>query len=229
MLDAGRYGENSLDYYFDLCSIEGKKVIKDLRIVGKTAFQIDRLLLTPSFLCLLEVKNITGTIYFDQDAHQLYGETEDKNDIFPDPLLQVDLQKAQLRRFLLEYSIDIPPIFTASVFVHPNARLLLQDYSERSRILTGIALPSYLEKLAKKYPPVITSHQVELLSRFLESHHQSAVINILEKYEVLWEDLIKGVRCPSCNQYAMKRNRMRWECPHVEHVVKKHIYAHYMN
>lgn len=95
-------------------------------------------------------KNITGTIYFDQDAHQLYGETEDKNDIFPDPLLQVDLQKAQLRRFLLEYSIDIPPIFTASVFVHPNARLLLQDYSERSRILTRIALPSYLEKLAKK-------------------------------------------------------------------------------
>ncbi len=55
---------------------------------------------------------------------------------------------------------------------------------------------------------------MELLSGFLESHHQSAVINILEKYEVLWEDLIKGVRCPSCNQYAMKRNRMRWECPH---------------
>ncbi|MFC4402824.1 NERD domain-containing protein [Gracilibacillus xinjiangensis] len=212
LFEAGNYGENSIDYYVDVAGLDDFHLLKGLRMRDRQNFQIDRLIVTNRFILLLEIKNITGSLYFDHQAHQLFRETDESKDVFPDPLLQVNIQAAQLRRILLKHRFRLPPIITACVFVHPKARLLLHDYPDHSQILTSMALPSYLQKITKQFSPVLSIEEMERIIEFLKSNHEEATIDILEKYQILWEDLMKGVYCPSCLQYTMIRKRRRWEC-----------------
>lgn len=213
-LVSGQVGEEKLSYYLNLINIGSHVKINGLRIEHQSAFQIDWLILHPGFRLLLEVKNMTGSIYFDPHSRQLIRTIEDKKEIFSDPLFQVDLQYSQFRQFLADKGKEHIPTFTASVFVNRNGELKLQDYPDRNRILTGQAVPSFIEKLAEKHPHRIPISDNELFAKWLESQHREPYYPILEKYQVSWNDLIKGLRCPSCKNYGMKRIRMRWQCPH---------------
>ncbi|WP_197205174.1 nuclease-related domain-containing protein [Cytobacillus firmus] len=52
-------------------------------------FQIDIIILTPYFISILEVKNISGSLYFNSIFTQMVRTIEDKEEGFPDPVKQV--------------------------------------------------------------------------------------------------------------------------------------------
>ncbi|WP_163539676.1 nuclease-related domain-containing protein [Gracilibacillus sp. YIM 98692] len=215
---SGYQGEQSLGYYIDLLADLDIHWLKRLRLKYQHYFQIDLLCVTPSFLLLIESKNITGSIYFDPYAKQLLRQIDDQQKLFSDPLLQVGLQAKQLRQFLSHTDFPSLPIHTISAFTNRNGHLLLQDYKDRDRILTSQELPFYVENLVAKHNvPKLTSSQCAQLTRYLESHHQEADIDILKKHAILWEEIKKGVPCPACSRYRMARIRHRWECPHCNH------------
>ncbi|WP_277674518.1 nuclease-related domain-containing protein, partial [Piscibacillus halophilus] len=57
----GDRGERSLDYYIELVSSNDLLVFYDLRLPrGEHHFQMDTVLVTPRFVLLVEVKNISG-------------------------------------------------------------------------------------------------------------------------------------------------------------------------
>ncbi|GAE95083.1 hypothetical protein JCM21714_4292 [Gracilibacillus boraciitolerans JCM 21714] len=211
--DSGQTGEANLEYYLHQTQLTDLQLLNGLRIEKQYPFQIDWLVLGLGFRILLEVKNITGTIYFDPHSRQLIREKDDTKNIFPDPLFQVERQYVHLRNFLLSQNIKQLPTYTAAVFVNRNAELQLHDYPERHRIMIAQAIPSFIEKLASNHYAEISCSQNQQIASFLTNQHKEAFFPILEKYEIAWEDIIKGVRCPHCQQYAMKRDRMRWQCP----------------
>ncbi len=62
---AGFRGEEAVDYF--LKHLNEFTIIHDIRLAGGNDdfFQIDALLLYSNFILILEIKNISGTIYFD--------------------------------------------------------------------------------------------------------------------------------------------------------------------
>ncbi|QGH36394.1 hypothetical protein GI584_21135 [Gracilibacillus salitolerans] len=78
--------------------------------------------------------------------------------------------------------------------------------------MTSQRVPSILENLAEKHPPIISEEANQQIEQFLVNNHCERGISILEKHAILWDDLHKGLPCPSCNKRPMKRERMRWQC-----------------
>ncbi|WP_188207512.1 nuclease-related domain-containing protein [Alkalibacillus aidingensis] len=90
IIRAGDRGERSLDYYVNLIDHERTCCIHDLRLPWRDYyFQMDTLLLNPAWMLIVEVKNMVGDIYFNQDTKQMLRTIEDYTEPFPDPLLQV--------------------------------------------------------------------------------------------------------------------------------------------
>ncbi|SHM63684.1 Nuclease-related domain-containing protein [Gracilibacillus kekensis] len=208
--DAGQAGENRLEFYLQQAQLSNLTFLKRLRIEHHHPFQIDWIVLTSSFRVIFEVKNFTGPIYFDAKSNQLTREIDGTTKAFDDPVLQVDRQYINLRAFLIAHDKKQLPIYRYAVFVNPNVILKLHDYPDYHRILTGQAVPNLLEKLAAKHPTT-TSDPVPLKS-FLEENHQERLIPILEKHQILWENLIQGIPCPNCSNRPMLRERMCWQC-----------------
>ncbi|MFD2656946.1 nuclease-related domain-containing protein [Gracilibacillus thailandensis] len=211
--ESGQAGEANLEYYLKQAHLDSPQFLNGLRIEHQSAFQLDWLLFDLDYRVILEIKNYTAPIYFDPYSRQLIRTKAGEKEVFPDPLLQVDLQHAQLRRYLDKHNIEQLPTFTAAVFVNRHAILQLQDYPDRHRILTAQALPSFLEKIARKHPAKISPSKNQEIVSFLHDHHQEAHFPILDRYGIKWSDLIKGVPCPACTKFAMNRIRLRWQCP----------------
>ncbi|HEU5141363.1 MAG TPA: nuclease-related domain-containing protein, partial [Bacillales bacterium] len=106
--NAGYRGERSIEYYLSFLPEKQYHIFHDLRLTsGDHFFQLDTLLVSPSFILILEVKNISGTLHFDNTFHQLIRTIEDRKEGFNDPLLQVEHQKTQLANWLSQHKF--PP------------------------------------------------------------------------------------------------------------------------
>lgn len=94
---AGYRGEHSIDYPLSFLTFQNYFILHDLRLPHNDYFfQIDTLLISPKFILMLEVKNIAGKLFFDQEFHQLVRTLNDKEEVFPDPILQVKRHETQL-------------------------------------------------------------------------------------------------------------------------------------
>lgn len=98
---AGYAGEKALDYYLTQLPYRDFLVFHDLRLCnGSNCFQIDVLLVTPHLIIVVEVKNITGTLFFDTNFHQLIRTLDGKRERFQDPIIQVNEHKEKLSTWL---------------------------------------------------------------------------------------------------------------------------------
>ncbi|WP_180968208.1 nuclease-related domain-containing protein [Cytobacillus massiliigabonensis] len=76
---AGFRGEQTLDFPLSKLLEKDFMIFHGLRLSnGKHFFQIDTLLLTTYFALVLEVKNYTGTLYFDPLLNQLIQTTPNR-------------------------------------------------------------------------------------------------------------------------------------------------------
>ncbi|WP_058308744.1 nuclease-related domain-containing protein [Gracilibacillus massiliensis] len=215
--DIGETSEDSLEFFLRQANVPSLTFIKRLRIEENIPFQIDWLVLASSFRVLFEVKGHNGEIHFDAKANQLTRSKEGITESFTDPILQVDRQYANLRTFLIDQQKESLPTYRYAVFVNPRVILKLNDYPEFARVITGQAVPFVLEKHSQKHPPIDPKVSNQHLAALLIQHHHEKLSPILEKHHILWEDLKKGIPCPRCQNRAMIRERMRWQCIKCEH------------
>ncbi|MDM5340322.1 nuclease-related domain-containing protein [Fictibacillus enclensis] len=116
---AGYRGEQSLDYYLGF--LTNYFILHDLRLPDRDHhFQLDTLLISPYFILILEVKNISGTLIFDDHFKQLIRVTPEKEEGFPDPILQVERHRDQLSGWLSGQKLEKVPIETLVVISYPN-------------------------------------------------------------------------------------------------------------
>ncbi|MGI8387598.1 nuclease-related domain-containing protein [Robertmurraya sp. P23] len=83
---AGYYGERSLCYYFHQLPLTSF-LFHNLRLEQhESIFEMDVLILFPTFALIIETKNIIGEIHFDSQFGQLIRTWNDKKEAFPDPI-----------------------------------------------------------------------------------------------------------------------------------------------
>ncbi len=122
---AGFNGEQALNYYLSFLDEQEFTIFHDLRLKnGEYYFQIDCLVLTAYFALIVEVKNMTGTLRFEPNFNQLIRSLNDREEGFPNPILQTKRQKLQLEKWLNKQHFLTIPIEILIVSSNSTAVLL---------------------------------------------------------------------------------------------------------
>ncbi|CAH0345348.1 nuclease-related domain-containing protein [Bacillus sp. CECT 9360] len=227
---AGYKGEQTVDHYLKSLSEKDYLVFQDLRLPnGHYHFQIDTLILSSKFALLIEVKNISGTLFFDRSFNQLIRTANDKEEGFPDPLSQVDNQQFQFN-ILLE-TLEISDLPLGSLIVISKPATILKTRHENSNIFQRIShvgnLTSKIREFTNKYTKeMITSKELGYLHDHLLRNHTDPAYNILKIYGISKQDILSGLQCPECSTFQMARRHGVWECLKCRtHTKEAHLLA----
>ena len=106
---AGYRGEKNVDYHLSFLPDE-YLIFHGLRLVHQHPFQIDTLILAPSFITAAEIKNISGTLFFEKHSQQVIRQSSKGEDGFSNPLLQVQRHKVQLQGWMEKMKLPELPI-----------------------------------------------------------------------------------------------------------------------
>lgn len=214
---AGHKGEVTLDYYTSLLHEEDFHIFQGLRLkTGETHFQMDSLLLSPSFAMIIESKNMAGTLTFNSQFNQMDRSLNDKTDTFDDPLLQAKRHRILLLKWLMHHHYSIIPI--EFLVFSSNPSTALRNPSNDPEIYHRVCPPGRLifkieEFLAKYQKEVLTIKEVKKLSKLLLKSDQPPESH-LPRFQIIPSEYLTGVQCPSCNRYAMERYSGTWNCHH---------------
>lgn len=217
MAMAGYRGEQSLDYYFGFLQKEKYYILHDIRLPYDETryFQIDILLLSAQFMLIIEVKNLSGTLYFDGTFNQLVRTQNGVEEVFKDPISQVHLQKLQLEAFLKANKIHLPPIETLVAFTHPTALIQTSpnNKSAQQYVIKSINLIqkiSHFEKIYNKEG--LNSKELKSLLRLCLKNHCPSNQDLLLLFNITQNEILTGVHCPHCSYLPMIRKYGEWLC-----------------
>lgn len=169
--------------------------------------QIDLLLITTRYVLIIEVKNISGTLYYDKSLRQFSRKLIDQEpQHLKNPFDQI-LRHYEFVCYLLKNAnIEVPLV---SLVVNANTNSIM-DTSLRGEPIINISSLRYtLRTLRQKYSQMLSITNLEKLGRFFESQNV-----FYEGKRYVPTSLIQhGVLCPTCNfQHLMVYDSRTWRC-----------------
>lgn len=223
---SGYKGELSLDYFIKFIDQKDYIILHDFRLpFMNNYFQIDTLILTPNFIVIIEVKNLSGSIRFNHDMGRLYQYTDQEERFYQDPLLQASSQAYQFKAFLYNLGLSHIPVEPLIVFVNQKASL---SEERDKRIIYGFQLKQRFDKLKEQYAdsnPV----KINAISQKILTHNKPLKLDMLTHLGIQKNELNYGVICPHCLSLPMNRIHGRWFCMVCEKTsrAEAHIRAFY--
>lgn len=198
---AGFAGECLFDRaWHDYAAETQLRFIPDFKFAGH---QIDALCIFPSFIVLVEVKNIGGFIQMDGKTRQFARTWNGITTGMANPDDQLYRHEKAIRRFI---SSDLPVIGIA-VFTNPTAVLEVKNIKRRVLHLSGLAfILDELQSDYRRYPKINIEHYFEYflsLQPPLQIKHPSSI-----PYP-----LLNGVFCQHCPYIKMNYALGFWRCP----------------
>ncbi|THE13081.1 NERD domain-containing protein [Bacillus timonensis] len=230
---SGYRGEQSLQYYLTFLNEKTYLNFHNLRlpdISGKHFFEIDILLMSPTFILIIDAKNYRGELYFDGKFDQLIQTYKDTRKSYNCPVTQITRHQLQLKRLLESLKFPSIPIETLVIFTNPNAIIdASKDFKHYNKVIKSPSFISKVELFEKRNrEEVLDRKHLLKLSRFLLKQHTPHDQDILSQFGIKEHELIKGVRCPKCDFLPMKRNPRSWTCPSCNHSSSKPYYQSLM-
>lgn len=209
---AGFRGEQNLAYYLDTFQKEDWHIFYALKLED---CQIDTLLLTPTFISLLESKNYSGVVRFEPDG-QFMRRVADRYEGYANPLLQVGRHRALLRKWLSNHGLPKLPIeadvviaFPATIIENPGKLRHVQEH-----VFHAEQAPMKLEKLIEKYKHTHNFFEfIPQIEHLLLQEHNDKPINVLNLFNIHPSELRRGVHCDKCRSFDMQRIYANWFCP----------------
>lgn len=224
---AGYRGEKNLRYYLNFLPNDEYFIIFDLYLTVKNhTFQIDALVITTNAVLILEVKNFTGTLFFEPVFNQFIRKNNNKTEGFPNPLLQAQRHQTLLIEWLKEHGFQSFPVDYLIVISNPSTiletptehSLLSQKVLHAEKVVNKILELNNHFKKKKLNPPTLCTYFLKL--------HSPPFPNILDKFGIQKNEIIKGIKCSNCSYYVMERAYGRWICPSCKYQSKHaHIQA----
>lgn len=228
---AGERGEESVNFFLsflpkDILILHGIR----LQDCEGRYFQIDKLLLTPSCIIILEVKNMAGTLYFQDIPEQLIQKVMNELEkAYPCPILQVERQRSQLQTVLEKLQVPELPIYYYVVISHPNTVIKISPTFLQARkvVIQSSAIPTRINPLLNSNKSdKITLKELKKIFRKLTKRNHVYDPDFLEKFEISPKQLLTGVQCPHCFQLPMQRKHGTWYCASCKQTSKDaHISA----
>lgn len=210
-LQAGYWGECRVDREWQDFEVKQQHYLfhhYEARNERGFTHQIDTLFVCAHFILIIEVKNITGRLDFEQEKHQFVRTKIDGvQESFHNPIDQVERHRSFIKACLSEWHMHIPVI---SAIVNTNSSAVIGSVPPNYFIFNVSGLRTKIQWLFEKYPnSSITNNQLNLLKgRFLKKYSK----RMAEK--IYTENLVLGAICPFCKPpVKMNHQRKRFVCP----------------
>lgn len=214
--ESGYKGEKKLDFFLDHLSEKDYHIFQGLRLPnGKSHFQIDAFIYTPSCGFTIENKNMKGELDFDENNNQLIQKIENMQNGYDDPLLQVKFHVRQLKELLRKHHFPNIPIEHLVMMSNTNAILKTSLNSEAQfRVCRGRQIVFKIEEFARKYQEEkLDRKMISKLNRFLLKNDTEPNYDIEKLYQIPRSELLTGVHCPKCRALSMIYHHGSWLCP----------------
>lgn len=235
---SGYNGEKELDYYLSLTPHDKYHIFTDLRLkIFGNHFQIDTLLINPTLLLILEVKNHSGILEYDSEHKELIQIWNKKRIKHEDPVLQTKRQKSQLHNWLKKFGFPKIPIENFVVLSNKEVIMKFDAQNESTnRILYIDSVLDKLESLDKTYQNRhLTNKEIQRLSKLLLEKNEPYKKYILKEFNISSKELTPGVQCPHCNKFYMIRKLRTWFCTSCqihsndahEHAIMEYLLIHH--
>ncbi|MFT4416430.1 nuclease-related domain-containing protein [Fredinandcohnia humi] len=214
---SGYRGEQSLTYYLSFLKDKYYLIFHNLRLPdtsGEHFFEIDILLICPSFILLIDAKNYRGELHFDSMFEQFIQTYEDKKKAYPCPIAQMNWHHTQLKRLLESHKFPLIPIETLVIFTNPSAIITASHgHKQIHRLIKGTSFLSKIELMEKRHKKeAFDKKQIQKVTKVLMKSHTPYDGDILKEFDIRPEELRKGVRCPTCGKFPMVRSQRMWCC-----------------
>ncbi|WP_260470032.1 nuclease-related domain-containing protein [Bhargavaea beijingensis] len=209
--EAGFGGEERVDSVLAEYRHPGPiRIIPDVGLVCGSRFQLDVLVLTQSWACLLEVKNISGRSVIKDIPPQLVRITKDgREEALGSPFAQLDSNLMLFRDWLHERNTPIP-VYGAVVFAYPSQ--MVEAAAATHPILFPNRIPFFLRNLPGR--PLLDEHDLnELTRQVLVSHEPFVQRPLCTMYPQVTERTVRtGVMCTACGEFGMRWRDRAWHC-----------------
>ena len=230
---AGFKGEESLNYYLELLpDTEGEfYVLQDIRLPFKGHhFQIDTLLIFPTFFLILDAKYMKGTLEFDPAFQQLIQKiTENENEVdktitYSDPIIQVQTQLTKFKTWLKDHKIQPGP--SESLVVIANSRAEIKCVSHpnlvKNMVVRNSGVEAKVTDFAKKHTKITWDAKGvrKLSSLIIKKNEPVTFINLEKDFGVTSNCILKGVQCHKCLHIACEKIFGTWLCPKCNNTCK---------
>src|SRR5699024_4917392 len=134
--------------------------------------------------------------------------------VYPHPLQQANLQKEQLTALLADLGYNDIPIYTLTIFTHPEANLSINH----ADIIPVQQLPFRLKELAAAFSDrYLEMNQLLQLGKKLIAMHRERSFTFLQPTIDVVNNIQRGVFCPKCKPVMMKWTYGTWECKQCRH------------
>src|SRR5690606_22110274 len=120
----------------------------------------------------------------------------------PDPVLQVNRQQWQLKRWLYQWNFPPVPIIGLVVISQPTTIIKTASEETKKYVIHAASLPEKLLELQAHYSkPILSKQSLNVLKRKILQQNLPYRFNPIEKFQISYDTLIKGVECPKCLQF----------------------------
>jgi ribosomal protein S27AE len=210
---AGFAGELKVDKFLEELELKMPYyVLQNLNIkVGKKEVQIDTILIHPNFILVIEIKNMRGEFYFDPITKHFYrmNETGQKEGM-RNPEAQLSRSTTIINSFLRNKGIEIS---SNGLIVFVSRAGIVMQASEKWITIPLDSLVEYIEFLENRTKLAIPSETCKRLAyELLGEDRPEKSHRIVDYYNISFDKVKKGVRCPECNHIPMLRKHSRWYC-----------------
>ena len=215
---AGKRGENRLASRFKEFRLDKPfHVLWDVNLKMDEWFvQMDGLLLTERCAIIIESKNISGKIYFDEKNGEFYRfDDEDVKTVMEDPQVQLRKNIRFLSLWFKKRKISLP-IHGLIIFTAKKCEFITKP--ARTSICKTYQMPEMLLKIYEAFPQPATNFKLPKIKNTLLSNQTPFVgIPLCKKYFIHPGELRNGVYCHNCQSYTMLRVKRSWHCQACRH------------
>ncbi|WP_187443736.1 nuclease-related domain-containing protein [Rossellomorea aquimaris] len=215
---AGLNGESAVYYHLSFLNDKKYKIFHDVRLpLFSNYFQIDFLILTPSYILLIEVKNISGIVTIDPFIRQLTRTYKGITEGFSDPISQVQRQKLLLQKWFSVQKLKHPPIKHLVVFSNPSTILNFTESppadSPYRNIIHSQNIIDKIKDLNETYvKEAMTDKELTKMKKTILKKHEESELDFMEAHSLTQSDIVTGVRCENCHHIPMIRVSGTWSC-----------------
>lgn len=222
--DAGVRGEDRLVFRLKELRLPGQyHVFSDVCLeLDDWKVQIDCLVVTDRCCIVLESKNISGRLYFNEELDEFYKEENGQETPFSNPYFQlmrhIRFMKEFLRNTLPQMKVTGAVILTAK-----STRIL-----QKPTHYPIYKLESMIERVTQIYNSCdgtrFSEEEVLAVKNLIVENRSTFVYAPLcEHYRIPATEIRTGVECPSCGVLGMLRVYTTWRCMACK---KSDRYAH---
>lgn len=219
-IESGVRGENRLLQKLNELRLPGSyQIFPDVRLQsGEWKVQIDCLIVTDRCCIVLESKNISDDLYFNEGSDEFYKVDRNGREIvYRNPYFQLMKHIRFMKEFFRLLNFPEMNVTGAVVLTAKSCRI-----RQKPANYPIFKLESIIEKILQMYDLPsslrLSREQLNFVEQMIWKKQSTFIPRPLcENYHISPNELVFGVECPNCSTLGMKRTGKTWTCTKCKH------------